>query len=210
MNEYGFLLEKHRPIRIESAKVTLIVIWGVTGFHVVKLLPKGDTFNASDYVNEIISEIASWREGQGGKTNRRLIAHIDNARTHIAGSALGYIKSCRIVRAHHFLYSPDLAPSDFFLFGYLKSMLQGRHFETGDNLLATIMELTGTVEKRLWRGFVSSGWKDWENVSVWMVNMPEEMNKRLRGWSVLAGRNRGANIWSDHHIIAHLKPNRKL
>jgi hypothetical protein len=40
----------------------------------------------------------------------------------------------RIWLAPHAPYSPDLAPSDFFRFGYLKSMLPGRHFETEEEL----------------------------------------------------------------------------
>jgi hypothetical protein len=32
----------------------------------VKLLQKGDMFNVSDYINEIMSQIASWRHAQGG------------------------------------------------------------------------------------------------------------------------------------------------
>jgi hypothetical protein len=36
-----------------------------------------------------------------------------------------YIEACGMVRAPHPPYSRDLAPSDFFLFSYFKSMLQG-------------------------------------------------------------------------------------
>jgi histone-lysine N-methyltransferase SETMAR len=52
-----------------------------------------------------------------------------------------------MVRPPHPPYLPDLAPSDFFLSGYLKSMLQSRHFETGENRVAAIIELAGPVEK---------------------------------------------------------------
>jgi hypothetical protein len=44
-------------------------------------------------------------------------------------------------------YSPHLAPSDFYLFGYLKDRLQGQHFEDGDQLFDAIMALTGIIEK---------------------------------------------------------------
>jgi histone-lysine N-methyltransferase SETMAR len=101
---------------IQSPKFMLTIVWGVIGFHVVKLPPKGGTVKASDYIDEIISQIPSWREAQGGTINRRLVVHADNARPETAGSTLRYIKSCGMVRAPHPPYSPDLAPSDFFFY----------------------------------------------------------------------------------------------
>jgi hypothetical protein len=35
-------------------------------------------------------------------------------------------------------YSPDLAPSDFYLFGYVKKCLAGLSFEDADQLLAAV------------------------------------------------------------------------
>jgi hypothetical protein len=52
-----------------------------------------------------------------------------------------------VEQAPHLPYSPDLAPSDFYLFGYLKDRLQRQHFEDGDRLFDAIMALTGTIEK---------------------------------------------------------------
>jgi hypothetical protein len=40
--------------------------------------------------------------------------------------------------APHPPYSPDLAPSDFYLFGYVKRCLAGLSFEDADQLLATV------------------------------------------------------------------------
>jgi hypothetical protein len=50
-------------------------------------------------------------------------------------------------QARHLPYSPDIAPSDFFSFVYLKAELQGRHFEDGDQLFDSIMAMAGTIEK---------------------------------------------------------------
>jgi histone-lysine N-methyltransferase SETMAR len=40
----------------------------------------------------------------------------------------------------HPLYSPDLAPSDFYLFGRLKSGLQGMRFVDDDSVIQTVRE----------------------------------------------------------------------
>jgi hypothetical protein len=47
----------------------------------------------------------------------------------------------------HSPYSPDLAPSGFYLFGDLKDRLQGQYFEDGDQLFDLIIALAGTIEK---------------------------------------------------------------
>jgi hypothetical protein len=55
--------EKHCLIVIESLKFMLTIVGGFSGYHVVWLLPKGGAFHASYEVTEIVSGIASWREG---------------------------------------------------------------------------------------------------------------------------------------------------
>jgi hypothetical protein len=50
-------------------------------------------------------------------------------------------------QAPHPPYSQNLAPSDFYLFGYLKDRLQGHHFEDGDQLYDAVIALTGIIDK---------------------------------------------------------------
>jgi hypothetical protein len=38
-------------------------------------------------------------------------------------------------------YSPDFAPCDFFLFGYLKQYLEGKHFTREDHVITAVMEV---------------------------------------------------------------------
>jgi hypothetical protein len=42
--------------------------------------------------------------------------------------------------APHPPYSPDLAPSDFFLFGYIKQKITGQEFASPDDLLEAIRD----------------------------------------------------------------------
>jgi hypothetical protein len=44
-------------------------------------------------------------------------------------------------------YSPDLAPSDFYLFGHVKGLLRGESFEAGERLLSAIEGIVGCFEK---------------------------------------------------------------
>jgi hypothetical protein len=49
--------------------------------------------------------------------------------------------------ASHPPYSPDLAPSNFDLFGYVKRCLAGLSFEDGDQLLAAVEGVLEGIEK---------------------------------------------------------------
>jgi hypothetical protein len=46
-------------------------------------------------------------------------------------------------------YSPDIAPSDFFLFGYLKHKPQGCSYDSADELFSAIMDLAENLGKSL-------------------------------------------------------------
>jgi hypothetical protein len=43
-----------------------------------------------------------------------------------------------MARALHSPYSPDLAPSDFYLFGYVKHCPRSQSFEAADELFSAI------------------------------------------------------------------------
>jgi hypothetical protein len=49
--------------------------------------------------------------------------------------------------APHPPYSLDLAPSDFYLFGYVKRCLAGLSFEDADQRLAAVQGIRESIEK---------------------------------------------------------------
>ena len=48
-------------------------------------------------------------------------------------------------KAPHPPYSPDIAPSDFYLFGYIKGKLQGEHFDSVESLLDRVLEILSEI-----------------------------------------------------------------
>jgi len=67
--------------------------------------------------------------------------HLDNARAHYAKSAKLWLQDHNITILQHPPYSPDLAPCDFWLFGFLKGQLQGRCFGTQESLQEAILSI---------------------------------------------------------------------
>jgi hypothetical protein len=55
--------------------------------------------------------------------------------------------SSEMIIAAHSPYSPDLAPSNFYLFGHVKGVLRGESFETGKSLFLAIEGTLRSLEK---------------------------------------------------------------
>jgi hypothetical protein len=58
-----------------------------------------------------------------------------------------YIGFNRMKQVPHFPYSPDLGPSDFFLFGYVKGKLIGYRAETPSELLVRIRAILAEIPR---------------------------------------------------------------
>ena len=53
---------------------------------------------------------------------------------HMTLSVRVFLATKQITVSEHPVYSPDLAPSDFFLFLKVKEVLKGRHFDDNDDI----------------------------------------------------------------------------
>ena len=55
-------------------------------------------------------------------------------------------------------YSPDIAPSDLFLFVYIKSKLNGQHFDSVESLIEEVQEILSEISKET----LKKVFEDWE------------------------------------------------
>ncbi len=69
------------------------------------------------------------RKKRAGKLSHRPLLQHDHARPHTARQTIDTIAKLGWELLPHAAYSPDLAPSDYHLFGELKKPLRGIHFE---------------------------------------------------------------------------------
>jgi hypothetical protein len=60
---------------------------------------------------------------------------------------MDFMDANRMTRAPHPPYSPDLAPSDFFLFGAVKRQLSKCSFDHVDDLLTAVQEILDGSDK---------------------------------------------------------------
>jgi histone-lysine N-methyltransferase SETMAR len=143
-----------------AKKVMLTVFFNGRGQCTVDLMPKGCTMDSGYFINNIVPAVALVCYPNGRQPRqRRCVLHFDNAPAHKTkevGQCLGHYD---LLRFEHPPYSPDLAPCDFFLFGYLKTRLQGKQFTTEGDLMSGIRDLIGGIPKDTWRA-VFLEWMD--------------------------------------------------
>ena len=115
----------------------------------VSRLDKGNTINSATYICQtlepLVKEIKRDRHASGC---RGLIFHHDNARPHTTKAVKALLEAEKFIVMDHPPYSPDLAPSDFWLFDYIKQRL-GDH-ENEESLDAQITEILSGISKEEW------------------------------------------------------------
>lgn len=136
---------------IDSPKTMLTVAWSPAGNWHVDVLPKGHKFDAAYYVSDILQPLLLTHFRRDESSPRHLVVHADNARPHTAKFTLQYCEAHSIRIAPHPPYSPDLAPSDFFLFGYLKDQLRGMTFETSTALMEQIHAILAKIPSSMFK-----------------------------------------------------------
>lgn len=133
---------------ISIQKVMVTIIWGVYGFYIVDFLEPGKSFNSSYFNENILNKLIDMKEEIWSESRERKIwLHLDNCRVHNSGVVTDAIAISGFKRAPHPPYSPDIAPSDFFLFGYIKEKLKGKWFESIDDLKESILEILGKIDE---------------------------------------------------------------
>jgi transposase len=115
------------------------------GFPLIVALPKGRTFNAEYYRENILAALTQLQPVDDGT---KLVVHADNARAHTAQKYRTFCEENGLRLAPHPPYSSNLAPSDFFLFGYVKKRLKRMVFPSYEELLDAIGEVVTGIESK--------------------------------------------------------------
>jgi hypothetical protein len=128
-------------------KFMLTIVWNPRGFHLIKVLEKGCKSNTGYYIAEISEPLSQWRSIGAAGNERKLLVHADNGRPHTAKSSTQYFNESRMKSAPYPPYSHDLAPSDSYLFEYVKRCLASLAFEDADQPLAPGEGVLEGIEK---------------------------------------------------------------
>jgi histone-lysine N-methyltransferase SETMAR len=116
---------KTKPM-IGTPKFMWTVMWGIKVFHVVDLMTSQSQFNSQYFVEHIMMPLVQEIFPHGRNQRAlRLHLHLDNCWVHFSKVAEQFCAASDILQIPHPPYSPESAPSDFWLFGHIKTALAG-------------------------------------------------------------------------------------
>src|SRR5436190_12976832 len=111
-----------------AGKVMASVFWDARGIIFIDYLQKGKTINGEYYANLLQRLSDEIKKKRPHLAKKKVLFHQDNAPVHTSVIAMAKINELNFELLPHAPYSPDLAPSDYFLFPNLKKWLGGKRF----------------------------------------------------------------------------------
>jgi histone-lysine N-methyltransferase SETMAR len=124
----------------------LTVIWGIGGFHAVAMSPARGRFSTEYFFTDLIDPLLAKLFVEGKKSRAlRLNVHLNNCRVHSSNALKQFSDENSLVTVPHPPDSPDLAPSNFWLFGQIKTSLAGHAINDVDVLLEAVIEFLNDI-----------------------------------------------------------------
>ena len=104
-------------------------------------MPKCRTVTGRLYKNVVLKQLKKYFIQRRPKTGLKYVRLLhDNAPAHKARIVTDFLESEKVTVLPHPLYSPDLAPCNYFLFPRLKSILSGRRHRSRKSLGSAIYQ----------------------------------------------------------------------
>jgi len=126
-------------------------------------VPRGETVNKEFYLNVLKRlRAAVRRKRPEAWTNNTWMLHHDNAPAHASLLIREFLKKYETTVVPQPPYSPDLAPADFFLFPKLKSSLQGRRFQTVEEIEQNSIRDLRAIPQNTFQDAFQNWKKRWE------------------------------------------------
>ena len=136
----GSLRPKTFKTQPSAGKVMATVFCDAKGVIMLDFLPKRSTITGVYYANLLDQLRTAIREKRRGKLSKGVLLQQDNARVHTCKVAMDAVERNGYELIPHPAYSPDLAPSNFFLFPNLKKDIRGLHFRSDEEVVTAVEE----------------------------------------------------------------------
>ena len=119
-----------------AKKVMLTIFWNARGMLYMEFLTKGSTVNSDRYCATLRSLKQRIRRIMPERNT--FLLHHDNARPHCSAQTQDAMTSLKFTVVPNPPYSPNLAPSDVWLFPKLKETLKDQHFSSDSEVEAAV------------------------------------------------------------------------
>ena len=112
----------------------LTLFWDKRGVILEHYMPRGNTVNSATYADLLKNHLhPAIKSKRCGILRTCVFLQHDNAWPHTARSTVAPIQDLSFECLSHLPYSPDLAPSDFHVFGPLKEAIGGKSFRSNES-----------------------------------------------------------------------------
>lgn len=119
---------------ISAKKIMASVFWDCQGIILIEYLPQGETINSARYCETLKKLRRAIQNKRRGMLTKGVCLLHDNARPHTANATKELLASFKWDVLNHPAHSPDLAPSDYYLFTSLKLHMGGKRFSTDEEV----------------------------------------------------------------------------
>jgi len=136
-----------------AGKVMATIFWDGDGIILIDYLESQKTITGEYYAHVLANLREALLEKRRGKLRNGVLLLHDNAPVHKSLKAAAAVRECGFQELSHPPYSPDLAPSDFYLFRLLKKNLRGRRFADNEEVKCAVFDFFAEQEKE----FFSNG-----------------------------------------------------
>jgi histone-lysine N-methyltransferase SETMAR len=134
--------------KIGTEKCLISVIWSVNGIDSLLDVPKGTTYNTTFFCDVVIPDLLeNVCAGSRRRTLKGIVMQLDDARVHNSKKSNECLTEFRTRRVPPPAYSPNVVPSDFFLFGTVKAELQNYEIHSREDLILAIRTVFGQMAK---------------------------------------------------------------
>ena len=134
----GSLRPKKFKMQPSAGKVMAAVFWDAQGVIMLDFLANKSTITGVYYANLHDQLRTAIREKRQGNLSKGILLQQDNARVHTCKMAMDAVERNGYELIPQPASSPDLAPSDSFLFPNLKKDIHGHHFRSNEEFVAAV------------------------------------------------------------------------
>ena len=149
--EAGSSAPKQVKSERSAKKIMASIFWDAKGVLLIDYLEKGKTINSEYYCNLLDQLDKNIREKRPGLQKKTIIFHQDNARVHTSFLTMVKLNELKYELFEHPPYSPDLAPSDYYLFRNLKQFLRGKRFSSNEEAIAAVEQYFAELPENHYR-----------------------------------------------------------
>ena len=152
---------KRPKMQMWAGKVMASVFGDTHGVLFIDYPEKGKTIYSERYIGQLMRLKNEIGEKRLQMKKKKVLFHQDNAPRHKSLATMAKLNEVSFELLPHPPYSPDLAPSDYYLFADLKKMLQGKRFYFNEEVITEKNAYFGDKDKSIFKKGIEMLEKRW-------------------------------------------------